>query len=211
MVASTVEVFNNLWTLFSSLGILVGVVVISYMVYQIVRNRARPGKPDPEDAPKPGEVPKEQGKAGKLLISVVLSAAVVITLISMTFISLDILDRPPQEALEIKVVAFQWGWRAYYPNGYEAVGEIRIPKGVPVKFYVTSSDVFHNMGIIDLRLKVDAIPGKINIGWTRVDRVGEYIIRCYELCGDGHGVMTGRLVVMEPEEFEEWYSTLQVS
>jgi cytochrome c oxidase subunit 2 len=210
-VASTVEVFNNLWTLFSSLGILVGVVVISYMVYQIVRNRARPGKPDPEDAPKPGEVPKEQGKAGKLLISVVLSAAVVITLISMTFISLDILDRPPQEALEIKVVAFQWGWRAYYPNGYEAVGEIRIPKGVPVKFYVTSSDVFHNMGIIDLRLKVDAIPGKINIGWTRVDRVGEYIIRCYELCGDGHGVMTGRLVVMEPEEFEEWYSTLQVS
>ncbi len=211
MVASTVEVFNSLWTLFSSLGILVGVVVISYMVYQVVRNRARPDRPDPEDAPKPGEIPKEQGKAGKLLISVILSAAIVITLISMTFISLDILDRPPQDALEIKIVAFQWGWRAYYPNGYEAVGEIRIPKGVPVKFYVTSSDVFHNMGIIDLRLKVDAIPGKINIGWTRVDRVGEYIIRCYELCGDGHGVMTGRLVVMEPEEFEEWYSTLQVS
>ncbi len=211
MVASTVEIFNTLWTLFSSLGILVGVVVISYLGYQVYRNRARPDRPEPEDAPQPGEAPKEQARAGKLLLSVILSAAIVITLISMTFISLDVLDNPPQEAFEVKVVAFQWGWRFYYPNGYEAVGELRIPRGVPIKFYVTSSDVFHNMGIIELRLKVDAIPGKINIGWTRVDRVGEYIIRCYELCGDGHGVMTGRLVVMEPEEFNEWYSSLQVS
>ncbi len=211
MVASTVEIFNTLWTLFSSLGILVGVVVISYLGYQVYRNRARPGRPEPEDAPQPGEAPREQARAGKLLLSVILSAAIVITLISVTFISLDALDNPPQEAFEVKVVAFQWGWRFYYPNGYEAVGELRIPKGVPIKFYVTSSDVFHNMGIIELRLKTDAIPGKVNVGWTRVDVAGEYIIRCYELCGDGHGVMTGRLVVMEPEEFNEWYSSLQVS
>jgi cytochrome c oxidase subunit 2 len=211
MVANTVEVFNRLWALFSSLGILVGVIVISYLSYQVYRNRARPDRPEPEDAPKPGEAPREQARARKLLLSVALSAAIVITLISMTFISLDILDKPPQDAFEVKVVAFQWGWRFYYPNGYEAVGKLRIPRGVPVKFYVTSSDVFHNMGIIDLRLKTDAIPGKINIIWTRVDALGEYIIRCYELCGDGHGVMTGRLIVMEPEEFNEWYSSLQVS
>ncbi|MCS7146016.1 MAG: cytochrome c oxidase subunit II [Nitrososphaerota archaeon] len=211
MAASTVEIFNSLWTVFVTLGVLVGVVVISYMAYLVVRNRARPGRPEPEDVPKPGELPREQRGAKKLLISVILSATIVISLILITFTALDVLDRPPADAFEVKVVAFQWGWKFYYPNGYESTGELRIPRGVPVKFYVTSQDVFHNMGIIDLRFKVDAIPGKTNIGWMRVYTTGVYDIRCFELCGDGHGVMIGRLVVMEPEEFESWYSSLTVS
>ncbi len=205
------EIFMSLWSIFSTLGVLVGVVVMSYMIYLIVKNRARPGGPEPEDAPKPGELPREQKGAKKLLISVVLSASIVLTLISLTFIALDSLDTPPADAMEVKVVAFQWGWRFIYPNGYESVGELRIPRGTPVKLYVTSQDVFHNMGIIGLRLKVDAIPGKTNIAWTRVYETGVYDIRCFELCGDGHGVMIGKLVVMDPEEFNSWYSSLQVS
>ncbi|MEM1922675.1 MAG: cytochrome c oxidase subunit II [Nitrososphaerota archaeon] len=211
MVASTVEIFSSLWTIFSALGVLVGAVVISYMAYLIVRNRAKPGKPDPTDALKPGDLPREQAGAKKLLVSVILSAIIVVSLISLTFTALETLDRPPANAFEVKVVAFQWGWKFYYPNGYESVGEIRIPRGVPVVFYVTSQDVFHNMGIIDLRFKIDAIPGKTNIGWITVYSAGVYDIRCFELCGDGHGVMVGRLVVMEPEEFESWYSSLTVS
>jgi cytochrome c oxidase subunit 2 len=211
MVATTVDIFTSLWSIFSTLGVLVGVVVMSYMVYLIVKNRAKPEKPEPEDTPRPGELPREQKGAKKLLISVVLSASIVITLISLTFIALDNLDRPPADALEVKVVAFQWGWKFIYPNGYESVGELRIPRGTAVKLYVTSQDVFHNIGIIDLRLKVDAIPGKTNIGWTRVYETGVYDIRCFELCGDGHGVMIGKLIVMDPGEFNSWYSSLQVS
>lgn len=211
MVATTVDIFNNLWSVFSTLGVIVGIVVISYMVYLIVRNRARGGAPEPEDSPKPGELPRERKGAKKLLLSVFLSASIVISLILLTFIALDNLDKPPADAMEVKVVAFQWGWKFYYPNGYEAVGELRIPRGTAVKFYVTSQDVFHNMGIIDLRFKIDAIPGKTNIGWTRVYQAGVYEIRCFELCGDGHGVMIGRLIAMEPEEFNSWYSSLQAS
>ncbi|GBC71093.1 Cytochrome c oxidase subunit 2 [Candidatus Calditenuaceae archaeon HR02] len=211
MVATTVDIFTSLWSIFSTLGVLVGVVVMAYMVYLIVRNRAKPEGPEPEDAPKPGELPREQKGAKKLLISVILSASIVLTLISLTFIALDNLDRPPAGAMEVKVIAFQWGWKFIYPNGYESIGELRIPRGTPVKLYVTSQDVFHNMGIISLRLKVDAIPGKTNIAWTRVYETGVYDIRCFELCGDGHGVMIGKLVVMDPEEFNSWYSSLQVS
>lgn len=211
MAATTVEIFSSLWSVFSILGVLVGVVVISYMAYLIVRNRARPDKPDPSDSPRPGELPREQAGAKKLLVSVILSAAIVISLISVTFVALENLDRPPANAFEVKVEAFQWGWRVYYPNGHVAVGEIRVPKGVPVVFYVTSRDVFHNMGIIDLRFKVDAIPGKTNIGWLTIYQTGVYDVRCFELCGDGHGVMVGRLVVMEPGEFESWYSSLGAS
>jgi len=182
--------------------------VISYMALQVVRNRARPEKPEPADAPRPGELPREQGRGGKLLLSILLSASVVISLITFTFIALSTLDTPPADSFEVRVEAFQFGWRFVYPNGYESLGELRIPKGVPVKFYVTSRDVFHNFGVIGLRFKVDAIPGKVNIGWIRVDAAGVYDIRCFELCGVGHGVMTGRLVVMDPGEFESWYSNL---
>jgi cytochrome c oxidase subunit 2 len=56
-----------------------------------------------------------------------------------------------------------------------------------------------------LGIGIDAIPGKINTYWTVIKVPGTYEIRCFELCGTGHGVMTGRIVAVTEQEFKSWY------
>jgi cytochrome c oxidase subunit 2 len=54
---------------------------------------------------------------------------------------------------------------------------------------VTSSDVIHCFALPDLKIKVDAIPGRINQCIFYTDRLGYYIGYCRELCGAGHAYM----------------------
>ncbi|MCS7118042.1 MAG: cytochrome c oxidase subunit II [Thaumarchaeota archaeon] len=206
MVSTSAEAVYGLFNLFLTLGTLVGVVVGSYMIYNLLRYRAREDKPA-EGEVSLGELPPRQGFPIKLLLSLVLSSAIVISLIVGTFSTLEYLESPPRDSFEIRVTAFQWGWEFTYPNGVVVLGEGRIPANRPVKFIVTSRDVFHKFGVLELGIGIDAIPGKINSYWTQVRVPGTYEIRCFELCGTGHGVMIGKLVVMEPSEFERWYQS----
>jgi cytochrome c oxidase subunit 2 len=54
------------------------------------------------------------------------------------------------------------------------------------------------------RIKKDAVPGRYNVAWFRPTRVGSYHIFCAEYCGTEHAKMTGRVVVMEPEDYQNW-------
>jgi cytochrome c oxidase subunit 2 len=85
------------------------------------------------------------------------------------------------------------------------LGEARVPINRPIKFYVTSRDVFHKFGVLSLGIGIDAIPGKINTYWTVIKVPGTYEIRCFELCGTGHGTMIGRIVAVTEQEFKSWY------
>lgn len=204
MVSTSAEAVYGLFNLFLTLGTLVGVVVGAYMLYNILRYKAKEDKPA-EGEVSLGELPPPQGFPVKLLVSIFLSAAIVLSLIVGTFSTLEYLESPPRDALEVRVIAFQWGWEFVYPNGATVLGEGRIPANKPVKFIVTSRDVFHKFGVLELGIGIDAIPGKINYYWTEVRVPGTYEIRCFELCGPGHGVMVGKLIVMEPSEFDKWY------
>jgi len=210
LVSNTFEMWTGLFTLFAILGTAVGVVVISYMVYLIAKYRTKDPKADHPESLKLGEPPREHGKGRELLISLILSSIIVTTLIIGSFGVMDTIETLPQGTLDIRVIGFQWNWKFIYPNGYTAVGELRVPKGEVVRLWVESEDVFHNFGIIEYRIKIDAIPGKTNAIWFKPYEEGVYRIQCYELCGVGHLYMTAKLVVMEPEEFEAWYSTLEV-
>ena len=96
-----------------------------------------------------------------------------------------------------------------YPNGLNytsASGEtLRIPIDVPVVFEVTSGDVFHSYALPEHRIKVDAIPGRVNSGWIHAEETGIYPVRCFELCGDYHSIMIGELEVMDKDDFDTWY------
>ncbi|QLC25249.1 cytochrome c oxidase subunit II [Parasphingopyxis algicola] len=79
-----------------------------------------------------------------------------------------------------------------------------IPAGVTVRFLVTASDVLHSFAVPAFWTKIDAVPGRLNEGWTRVDREGVYFGQCSELCGARHGYMPIAVEVVSPEEFEQW-------
>lgn len=79
-----------------------------------------------------------------------------------------------------------------------------VPVGRPVRVIVRSKDVTHSFFVPQLRVKQDAVPGMaIGIHFTAT-KVGEYEIACAELCGMQHYKMRGRLLVMDPANFEKW-------
>jgi cytochrome c oxidase subunit II len=134
---------------------------------------------------------------------------------------------PPKADLTVKVIGHQWYWSYQYPdNGdFEIVsnvltdeqdkarGEPRllgvdermvVPAGKVIKIITTSDDVIHSFAVPAFWTKMDAVPGRLNETWFKVDRPGVYYGQCSELCGAKHGYMPIAVEVMEPARFAAW-------
>jgi cytochrome c oxidase subunit II len=111
----------------------------------------------------------------------------------------------PPGSLRIEVEARQYWWRVRYP-GFELANEIRLPRGQPVQFVLTSPDVIHSFWIPNLGGKMDVIPGRTTQLALTATRVGEYRGACAEFCGASHTWMAFSVVVMEPQDFAQWAS-----
>jgi cytochrome c oxidase subunit 2 len=83
-------------------------------------------------------------------------------------------------------------------------GVLTIPKGRPCVIRLRTQDVIHSFFVPQFRVKQDLISGfPTRIKFTPL-KAGEYELACAELCGLGHYNMKGKVVVMEPDEFEAW-------
>jgi cytochrome c oxidase subunit 2 len=210
-----VEVFNEIFVVFVALGTLVGVVVLGYMLWNAYKYREGSDREDVRkadgDRPTLGELPEGGGGGRKLFLSFGLSTVVVVSLIVWTYGTLLYVEggaaAQAEEPLEVEVVGFQFGWKFTYPNGQEVNGVLRVPADRPVSLTVTSEDVFHNFGIPSLRVKTDAIPGTTTESWFIAEEPGNHTAQCFELCGAGHSAMNAEVVVMEPSEYRDWYSS----
>jgi cytochrome c oxidase subunit II len=69
---------------------------------------------------------------------------------------------------------------------------------------MTSQDVIHSFYVPAFRLKYDVIPGRYTNLHFEATQTGEYHIFCTEYCGTGHSIMRGRVIVVEPREYQEW-------
>jgi len=218
------EVFDEIFFVFLSLGTLVGIVVVSYTLWNVYKYRDDGSDPDEQfDAPVVGELPTGQGgpKAKKLFLSFGLSAVVVISLVVYAYgLLLYVEDGPDtgeQGDIEITVEGYQFGWEYIYPNGHSETGELIAPADTRVDLKITSRDVWHNFGSSDLRIKSDAIPGETSETWFAVssDEVkaqgGEatYLVQCFELCGSGHSAMKGQITVIPKDDWEQWYANTE--
>lgn len=112
------------------------------------------------------------------------------------------------------------------------VNELHLWKGNPIVVYLTTRDVIHSFNIPVMRVKQDALPGKMIPVWfvanaantAKDEKTGDYVDRqrfegsthtldeayrwdipCAELCGWGHYRMIGRVYVHNTkEEFLDW-------
>ncbi len=109
------------------------------------------------------------------------------------------------------------------------VNELHVYKQNPTVVHLSTMDVIHSFNLPHLRVKQDALPGKIIPLWftpTKAntifdEKTGMYIdgvnpkgkldnhyiwdLACAELCGWGHYRMVGRLYVHETEQdFSDW-------
>jgi cytochrome c oxidase subunit 2 len=111
---------------------------------------------------------------------------------------------PPRTALNINVVGRQWMWKVQHPEGRREINELHVPVGQPVKLTMASEDVIHSFFIPAFRVKHDVVPGRYSTMWFQATTTGEYHLFCAEYCGVQHSGMIGKVVVMEPDEFEKW-------
>ncbi|MFB3854825.1 MAG: cytochrome c oxidase subunit II [Vicinamibacterales bacterium] len=110
----------------------------------------------------------------------------------------------PAEALDVYVVGKQWMWKFQHPGGQREINELHVPVGRPVRLTMTSEDVIHDLYIPAFRIKADVIPGRYATAWFEATKVGTYHLFCAEYCGTQHSGMRGRVVVMEPQEYQAW-------
>ena len=115
--------------------------------------------------------------------------------------------------VNVRVDAQQFAWTFHHagkskiigdPDNIVTNGELHVPVDAVVRFELASKDVIHSFWIPNLRLKQDVVPGRVIPGWFKATKVGKYGIGCAQMCGVGHTVMGGTLIVHTKEDYETW-------
>lgn len=93
---------------------------------------------------------------------------------------------------DLYVVAQMWQFNLGQKSGK---GEIRIPAGAEVTFYVTSKDVTHGLFVEQHDVNLMLLPGQIASTTTTFHKPGTYHIVCHEYCGAAHQAMVATIIV----------------
>lgn len=196
------QYFDGLLTLYTAVGLAIGVLVLGTIAYAVVRYRHR-------DGAAPREV---RGLKPLEAIWVGLVAVIVVVLIVATFRTEDRVDAvSANPAQTVHVLGFQWGWRFSYPGtGITTTGTgdnpptLVVPAGVPVRFTIRSRDVIHSFYVPELRFKRDAFPDRTSDFDLVFDPGVTTVGHCAEFCGLGHDNMDFQVVSMSRPDFRRW-------
>jgi cytochrome c oxidase subunit II len=132
--------------------------------------------------------------------------------INDVFWDFNAVDAKPN-VVRIEINAHQWAWDARYagPDGkfgtrddVISLDEVFVPKGAPVLVELASPDVIHSFFVPNLRVKRDAVPGRITALTFTPSVTGIYEIACAQLCGVNHYKMRGELRVLAPADYAAW-------
>ncbi len=124
------------------------------------------------------------------------------------YTSLKAMRTIPAQNMEVKVTGQMWFWTHEYPNG-KKTKDLYVPIGENIKLAITAkkNDVLHSYYVPALRLKQDAVPGKIYNAWFKATQTGAFDILCAEYCGTRHSYMLAKVYVLEKDKFDEWYNS----
>jgi cytochrome c oxidase subunit 2 len=192
---------TDLFVLVMGIGAVVLAIVVVWVLYALVRYRARPGE-EGEPPQVFGNVKLETGWT--VAPALLLFGIFILTGITMRQASPGVTTAEAQQP-DVTVIAHQWWWEVLYPqSGVVTANEIHIPAGVRLLFQIESADVIHDFWVPELGRKIDAIPGHPNHLWLEAGRSGEYHGTCGEFCGLQHGWMRILVVAQTEADFGTW-------
>jgi cytochrome c oxidase subunit 2 len=119
--------------------------------------------------------------------------------------------RVDPNAMIVKVTGFQWGWRFEYPEYGFSSDKLYLPTDKQVLLLMQSTDVIHSFWVPEFRVKQDLLPGRITEYRITPTLIGEYKVRCAEICGSSHAYMESPVVVVAQTAFEQWVGDQQVA
>ena len=152
---------------------------------------------------------------------------VVIAIPSFRLLRLQLVE--PKADIVVKATGHSWYWSYEYPGdqgGFrfdsnltvedfkdatperprllEVDNELVVPVNKVVRLQVTAADVLHAFAMPSFGVKIDAIPGRLNETWFRVEREGVYYGQCSELCGQRHAYMPIKVRVVSEQAYNAW-------
>ncbi len=200
----------------------ISALVLGLLLYVMVRFNARAN-------PTPSKV--SHNTLVEVLWTVVPILILVVIAIP-SFRLLYFIDTVPEADITLKATGYQWNWGYEYPDifgdeefianmvpeeelGTDAFGnpqprllaadfDIVVPVGKTVRVIVTAGDVLHAWAMPAFGIKMDAVPGRLNETWFKVEKEGMYYGQCSELCGIKHAFMPIAVAVVSQERFDEW-------
>ncbi len=118
--------------------------------------------------------------------------------------------------VDIRVTAFQWGWRFDYtglnvgvagettegPNNHGP--QMVVPVGQTVQITLVSDDVIHGFYVRDFNFSRYALPGVTNFFDLDVLHAGTYNGQCTQICGLYHSEMLFSVRAVSPPAFQLW-------
>jgi len=203
-----------LWLIFA-----ISLFVLVLMAFVCIRFRATPRRTEGTQT------------THNTFLEVLWTVVPVIILIAMAIPSFRLLyavETIPPADMTIKATGQQWYWNYTYPDhrdlNFDAYmleeedlepGQPRllatdyavvVPVGKTVRMQITSdpNGVIHSWAVPSLGVKTDAVPGRLNETWFRIDRAGTYYGQCSELCGVNHAFMPIMVQAVSEEEFQDW-------
>jgi cytochrome c oxidase subunit 2 len=165
------------------------------------------------------------------LIEIIWTAVPVLILVVIAIPSFRLLymqDAVPEADLTIKATGYQWYWGyeyadleigEFYANMIPDeeidadAGQYRllstdyplvVPVDATVRLNVTAADVIHSWAMPNFGVKIDAIPGRLNETWFRVEQAGVYFGQCSEICGLRHAYMPIEIHAVPQDVFDAW-------
>ncbi|MGH9080504.1 MAG: cytochrome c oxidase subunit II [Acidimicrobiales bacterium] len=118
--------------------------------------------------------------------------------------------------VNVKVTAFQWGWRFDYPAlnvgvaGETTEGpnnhgpQMVVPVGQTVQITLVSDDVIHGFYVRDFNFSRYALPGVTNVFDLNVLNTGTYNGQCTQICGLYHSEMLFSVKAVSRTAFHKW-------
>ena len=137
-------------------------------------------------------------------------------------------DVVPSADLTIKATGYQWYWNYEYPDhgdfDFDSLpleddelkptqprllavdNPVVVPAGRVVRLLVAADPdgVIHSWAMPAFGVKRDAVPGRLNETWFKVEKEGTYYGQCSELCGANHAYMPIAVKVVSAEAFQAW-------
>jgi len=164
------------------------------------------------------------------LLEVIWTGIPVIILIVIaipTFRILYYMDKTEDAEMTLKAIGYQWYWGYEYPDEnlafesyiikdedirkdlgqkrlLEVDNRVVLPVDTNIRLLFTASDVIHAWAVPALGVKMDAVPGRTNESWVRINEPGVYYGQCSELCGVYHGFMPIVVEAVSKEDYAKW-------
>jgi cytochrome c oxidase subunit 2 len=215
------DMIESLHNLLLFIIVAISVFVLALLAYACVRYRA-------------SRSPAPSRRTHNSVLEIAWTAIPVLILVVIAIPSFKLLyfmDRTANPEMTLKAIGHQWYWSYEYPdNGnftFDAnmIADQDLKEGQPrllavdnrvvlpvdadVRVLTTATDVIHSWAVPALGVKMDAIPGRVNETWLRIEQPGIYYGQCSELCGDYHGFMPIEVEALSKEDFEAWTKQAQ--